>query len=260
MTFRWFPRVAAACVLAVLALSVASCGGSEPAPRLSRSPAPHGDDGIPDTGPTTEATTEPTAPPTSAPVPTSPAPTTGGGGGGSGYFFSLDGTYRVEADRMVLGADRFLVVAPKVWLGATSDTRFPKAAFLATETGAYLSSGGSWTNASSRALKDHVRPVRGDGVLQALARLPVSTWHYRAEAAGVRHMGPMAEDFFRAFHLGQDGRHVATVDADGVSLAAIRALIQRNEGQRRQIASLRAQVRLLFERVRHLEPGLRGGR
>ena len=256
-------RRIAVCLFSVLAVSAASCSGGSPAPALSRSPAPTGEV-TSEAGPTTEITTGPTTPATSAPatpVSPTPAPTTRGGDGGeSGYFFSLDGTYRVEADRMVLGADKFLVTAPKVWIGATDETKFPKGSFLATDTGAYLSSGGTWTNASSRDLKDDVRPVNGSEVLRALADLPVSTWHYRAEAAGVRHMGPMAEDFFRAFHLGEDGRHLATVDADGVSLAAVRALLERSHRQRRQIASLRGQVRLLLERVRHVERSLRTGR
>jgi hypothetical protein len=65
----------------------------------------------------------------------------------------------------------------------------------------------------------------------------------------------MAEDFSRAFHLGEDGRHIATVDADGVSMAAIRALIDRSSAQRHTIRSLRDELRGLAEHVRHLERG-----
>ena len=90
-------------------------------------------------------------------------------------------------------------------------------------------------------------------MLRAVARLPVSTWHYRSEAAGVRHLGPMAEDFFRAFHLGQDDRHIATVDEEGVALAAIKALAKRTASQARQIASLRAMLARLAGQVRRLE-------
>jgi hypothetical protein len=156
---------------------------------------------------------------------------------------------------MVLGADRFLVLSPKVWLGANEPSKFPRVAFLATDTGAFLSTGGTWTNASSRALKDHLRPVNGGGVLRTLARLPLSTWHYRSEAAGVRHLGPMAEDFFRAFHLGGDRRHIATVDSDGVALAALKALAQRSARQHRTISELKAELRTLLARVGKLEAG-----
>lgn len=259
MRTRSFMRAVVTCFAVAITVGAVSCSSGTPGTELSRSPAANGDDGIPDTGPTT-ATPVPESPATSEPPtevpPTPPPPTTGGGdGGGSGYFFSLDGTYRVEADRMVLGADKFLVVAPKLWMGPTDDVKFPRGAFLATGTGAFLSSGGTWTNASSRDLKDGLRPVRGAAVLRALSRLPISTWHYRAEAAGVRHLGPMAEDFARAFHLGQDHRHIATVDADGVALAALKALASRSARQHRTIASLRAQLADLAARVSHLEAG-----
>ena len=38
-------------------------------------------------------------------------------------------------------------------------------------------------------------------------------------------MGPMAQDFFAAFGLGDSDKHITTVDADGVALAAIRGLV-----------------------------------
>jgi hypothetical protein len=264
MRKRSFSRVVATCFIAVIAAIAVSCSSGSPGNELSRSPAASGDDGIPDTGPTT-ATPVPESPPSVEPPSTepstierTPAPTSGGeGGGDNGYFFSLDGTYQVEADRVVLDAGRFLVVAPKVWMGATDETKFPKGSFLATDTGAFLSSGGTWTNASSRQLKDGLRPVRGAAVLRALGRLPVSTWHYRSEAPGVRHMGPMAEDFARAFHLGQDSRHIATVDSEGVALAALKALATTSARQHDMIASLRAELRGLAARVADLEAGHR---
>jgi hypothetical protein len=47
----------------------------------------------------------------------------------------------------------------------------------------------------------------------------------RAQDPGVRHMGPMGQDFHRAFGLGESSRYIATVDADGV-LAAIKGVRQ----------------------------------
>jgi hypothetical protein len=42
--------------------------------------------------------------------------------------------------------------------------------------------------------------VNGNDVLSKLRGMDVSTWNYIAEGNQVRHMGPMAEDFFKAFH------------------------------------------------------------
>ena len=40
----------------------------------------------------------------------------------------------------------------------------------------------------------------------------------------MHHLGPMAQDFSAAFGLGEDDRHIAPLDAAGVSLAAVQAL------------------------------------
>ena len=58
------------------------------------------------------------------------------------------------------------------------------------------------------------------------SRLPLSTWSYQAQGGETRHMGPMAQDFHAAFGLGEDERYISSVDADGVTLAAIQGLYQ----------------------------------
>jgi hypothetical protein len=39
----------------------------------------------------------------------------------------------------------------------------------------------------------------------------------------------VAQDFYAAFNVGPDDKHIATVDADGVALAAIQGLNQKVE-------------------------------
>ena len=53
-------------------------------------------------------------------------------------------------------------------------------------------------------------------------------WSYTTER-GVRHVGPMAQDFYAAFNVGEDDRHITSIDEDGVALAAIKALNARVE-------------------------------
>ena len=98
------------------------------------------------------------------------------------------------------------------------------------------------------SLKAGFEPVEPGEVLSILRNLRIETWHYRAQGPGVRHMGPMAEDFYSAFGLGPDDGYIATVDIDGVGLAAIQALAAEND-------ALRAQVRVLAERLDALEAG-----
>jgi regulator of replication initiation timing len=40
----------------------------------------------------------------------------------------------------------------------------------------------------------------------------------------------MAQDFYAAFKVGEDDRHITSIDEDGVALAAIKALAVQNQG------------------------------
>jgi hypothetical protein len=55
----------------------------------------------------------------------------------------------------------------------------------------------------------------------------------------------MAQDFHAAFSVGEDDRHITTVDADGVALAAIQALYRLVRERDVQIAALEARVAAL---------------
>jgi hypothetical protein len=98
-----------------------------------------------------------------------------------------------------------------------------------------LSSGGlrvngTFVSASDRSLKENLKPVDGRSVLEKVVALPLSEWNYKQDPEA-RHIGPMAQDFRAAFDLGDDDKHIATVDADGVALAAIQGLNQKVEDQ-----------------------------
>ena len=95
---------------------------------------------------------------------------------------------------------------------------------------------GAWSDLSDREAKENFQVVDSQQVLEELSRVPISTWNYKAQGKQVRHMGPMAQDFYAAFGMGEDDRHITTVDSDGVALAAIQGLYQ-----------------LLQERVREME-------
>ena len=116
---------------------------------------------------------------------------------------------------------------------------------ITTTTGAHLTLGGVWTNASDRNLKENLAPVDGEEVLARLAEVPVTTWNYRAENPSVRHMGPTAQDFYAAFGLGNSDRSIGTVDADGVALAAIQGLYAENQALKAQVTDLEARLTAL---------------
>jgi Chaperone of endosialidase len=106
---------------------------------------------------------------------------------------------------------------------------------------------------SDRDQKKNITPVDPDAVLERLRQLPVATWSYREEPDGVRHMGPMAQDFKAAFGLGDGDRYYHSVDAHGVALAAIQALERMAAEQHRRIEALEAKNRKLERKLRELE-------
>ncbi len=110
-------------------------------------------------------------------------------------------------------------------------------------TGAQLAAGsGSWTALSDRNEKDAIVPVDAAAVLKRVVAMPLSTWHYKAQDQKYRHMGPMAQDFYAAFNLGETDKGIDTVDADGVALAAIQGLHAKVQTQAAEIAQLREQL------------------
>jgi hypothetical protein len=83
-------------------------------------------------------------------------------------------------------------------------------------------------------------PINGHEVLEKLAELPVSAWNYTFEDASVRHLGPMAQDFYAAFGLGGDDTTINPVDANGVLIVAIQALCRRVAALEVELATLHA--------------------
>ncbi len=96
-------------------------------------------------------------------------------------------------------------------------------------------------------------PVDGQTVLMRLRAVPISTWRYRTDESGARHMGPTAQDFFAAFGLGEDERHIGSLDINGVTLAAIKALDQQVQARDARIAELEQQNADLEARLARLE-------
>ncbi|HLA63728.1 MAG TPA: tail fiber domain-containing protein [Rhodothermales bacterium] len=123
-------------------------------------------------------------------------------------------------------------------------------------TGVFVApGGGSWASVSDRNLKDNFRAVDGEDVLRRLRGVPVSTWNYETQDAGIRHMGPMAQDFRAAFALGEDSTTINTVDIDGVTLAGVQALSVRTDDLRAENEALRAELTAMRERLDALDGG-----
>lgn len=115
--------------------------------------------------------------------------------------------------------------------------------------GAHLTTGGVWTNGSSRTFKQDFTPIDSGAILGRVLQLPVLQWRYKGTDTE-QHIGPIAEDFKAAFGLGGDERYIGTIDADGVALAAIQGLNHKLESEN---AELRATLATLARRLQALE-------
>ncbi len=175
----------------------------------------------------------------------------GDGDGDEGTFVWADFT---NADFVSTGPNQFLVRASGgIWFGTTSSPSIPAGQFIATSTGAYLADGGTWTNSSDRNRKTNFQPIDPQAVLEKVISLPILRWNYKEEDENTLHLGPMAQDFHAAFGLGADDKHIATVDADGVALAAIQALAQENRSLKGQLAQLDDNHRQQQQKLSQLE-------
>ena len=94
-----------------------------------------------------------------------------------------------------------------------------------------LTTAGVVNGGSSRKVKRQIVPVDDSMILTQISDLMVAEWTYKRDAEGIRHLGPMAEDFYRAFGLGVDEEHIAPHDLAGVALAAAKALENQNARQ-----------------------------
>jgi hypothetical protein len=81
---------------------------------------------------------------------------------------------------------------------------------------------------SDRTLKTNFAAIDRGEILERVAGLAISTWNFKQDPS-TRHIGPMAQDFKAAFEVGTDDKHIGTVDAEGVALAAIQGLNQKLE-------------------------------
>ncbi|MFB6300727.1 MAG: tail fiber domain-containing protein [Halobacteriales archaeon] len=105
----------------------------------------------------------------------------------------------------------------------------------------------SINSTSARATKTNIASVDPQTVLAGVEQLAVKTWEFTDTDDG-RHIGPMAEDFHEAFDIDGDNETIATVDADGIALAAIQGLSQKLDEKTDRIDHLEAENEALQEK------------
>jgi hypothetical protein len=118
--------------------------------------------------------------------------------------------------------------------------------------GVSLAPGGTaWAVLSDRNAKKDFAPVDSVAILEKLAAMSVTQWHYKWEETNITpHIGPMAQDFKAAFYPGSDDKSITTLEADGVAFAAIQGLNRKVE---EQLKAKDAEIQALKARLEKLE-------
>jgi len=89
---------------------------------------------------------------------------------------------------------------------------------------------GAMSMLSDKNAKENIEPVDEKKILEKVEKLNVSNWDYKEGVKDVpkgRHTGPMAQDWDKLFGSGEgDATTIPVVDAIGVALASVKALVQ----------------------------------
>lgn len=94
-----------------------------------------------------------------------------------------------------------------------------------------------WSDVSDRNMKENIRGINTAELLDKIEQLPITIWNYIGQDPDVLHIGPMAQDFYSIFRLGDNDRTISSLDPAGISLAAIQELIRQNKEQEQKISA-----------------------
>lgn len=109
---------------------------------------------------------------------------------------------------------------------------------------------GTLTESSDVAAKKNFAAVDPLDVLARVEELPVTTWSYRDNPDTVRHIGPMAQDFYAAFGLGGTPTGISPRNLAAVALVSVQGLVREKDAE---IAELRQANQALADRLDRLE-------
>ena len=111
--------------------------------------------------------------------------------------------------------------------------------------GVLLAAGGNgWSAVSDVAYKQNFALVDARSILEKLSEMPVGQYNLASQDPSIQHMGPTAQDFRKAFGLGESETLINSLDSDGVALAAIQGLYEMMQEKDAEIAELKEAVGL----------------
>jgi|GEM_PF-2818201 len=112
----------------------------------------------------------------------------------------------------------------------------------ANGNGAYLTSGGVWTDVpSSRNRKDQITQLDKNDILNKVVQLEVPRWRIKGTESEY-HIGPMADQFYGFFKVGTEST-ISAMDKTGVLFLAVQALDEKNRALEAKLTALQEQVK-----------------
>jgi hypothetical protein len=110
---------------------------------------------------------------------------------------------------------------------------------IETGAGAYVTTGGVWTNASSREYKKDIRPLRTDQAMETLERLDPVTFKYKVDDEA--HVGFIAEDV-PDLVASSDRKGLSAMDIVAVLTKVVQQQQKELSDQHEEIDALKAQL------------------
>jgi hypothetical protein len=111
-----------------------------------------------------------------------------------------------------------------------------------TSVGGYLNSTGRWMDNCDRDSKENFTEIDAGELLEQVASLPITMYNYKGESDDVKHIGPVAQDFYATFGVGSDEKAISSQDVAGISLASVQELYKRAREREDEIARLLARI------------------
>jgi hypothetical protein len=102
---------------------------------------------------------------------------------------------------------------------------------------------GTLNQSSSRSLKEHINSIDSELVLDKVLSLPIHQWSYKKDNGNTRHIGPMSEDFYASFNVGDNPSVISSLDTGGVALAAIQGLKKELDERDQRIEELEQRLK-----------------
>jgi len=95
--------------------------------------------------------------------------------------------------------------------------------------GAYMRHGANaWSYYCDRNLKENFEVIDDEWILNQIRSMPITKWNYKKGNTKAKYIGPVAQDFYKAFQLGgTDSLGINTLCIEGVSIAGVKALEKR---------------------------------